>query len=161
MGGKIEIRKGEAKNAQDFVNLVKELAEFEKLKGPDKDAQHRLIEDGFGKNKKFNILLAFEGKKAVGYAVYFFTYSTFLARSTVYLEDIFVLEETRVKGIGKKLFLACAMEAVKNECNRMEFSVLDWNVNAIKFYEKLGAKRLREWLYYRLDYQDLKKLLEQ
>ena len=88
--------------------------------------------------------------KLVGYALYFYTYSSFLARKTLYLEDIFVLESHRGKGIGRDLFVRCVNEAKKNDCGRMEWAVLTWNKNAIEFYEKLGAKRMDEWYTYRL-----------
>ena len=104
------------------------------------------------------LFLAYSGKAPVGYALYFYTYSSFLARPTFYLEDIFVLKEYRHKGVGKQLFLKCVDEAYSNKCGRFEFSVLTWNKNAIRFYESLGARRLDQWYYYRIDGATIKKL---
>lgn len=147
------VRKGREKDFPGFAGLLLSLANFEHLEPPTKKALKRIKSDIFGKSKKLNLLLAFsnEAKKSVGYALYFFTYSSFLARQTLYLEDLFVEEEFRHKGIGKELFLACLKEAKKAKCGRMEWSVLTWNRNAIDFYEKIGARRLNEWYYYRLD----------
>ena len=90
------------------------------------------------------------GKFTVGYAIVFETYSSFLALPTLYLEDIFVLSEYRRHGIGLKLFRYCCAEARRRGCGRMEWVVLDWNKSAIRFYNRLGAKRMKEWQLYRL-----------
>lgn len=95
--------------------------------------------------------MAVEGKKLVGYALYFYSYSSFLARPTLYIEDIFVLEKFRHSGIGLALLKKCAELAARRGCGRMEWSVLTWNKGAIDFYEKLGARRLEEWQTFRLD----------
>jgi GNAT superfamily N-acetyltransferase len=87
----------------------------------------------------------------VGYAIYFFTYSTFRARPTLYLEDVFVLPERRGQGAGVALFRACAREAVAQNCARMEWQVLSWNEPSIVFYQRLGARHLDAWLPFRLD----------
>ena len=147
------VRKGRKKDFPGFAGLLVSLATFEHLEPPTKGALTRIKSDIFGKKKKLNLLLAFsnDSKKPVGYALYFFTYSSFLARQTLYLEDLFVKEEFRHMGIGKELFLSCLKEAKKGKCGRMEWSVLTWNKNAIDFYEKIGARRLDEWHYYRLD----------
>jgi len=88
---------------------------------------------------------------AVGYAIYFFTYSSFLARPTLYLEDVFVLQEHRGKGAGKAFFAALRRAAKKARCGRMEWTVLNWNLPAIKFYDAQGARPLKEWTTYRLE----------
>jgi GNAT superfamily N-acetyltransferase len=86
----------------------------------------------------------------VGYATYYFTYSTFLARPTLYLEDIFVMPSYRGRGAGRALFRACAAEAVRRGCGRMEWQVLDWNAPAIEFYQRSGARLLDDWRVCRL-----------
>lgn len=91
-----------------------------------------------------------DSRRLVGYALYYYSYSSFLARPTLYLEDIFVMESHRKRGIGRGLFLRCVGEARRTGCSRMEWAVLTWNQKAIEFYEKLGAKRLNDWYYYRL-----------
>ena len=147
---KISIRKARKTDSRSFIDLVVSLARFERLPPPTVSGKQRLLQDTFEK-KRLKLFLAFADKKPVGYALYFFTYSSFLARPTLYLEDLFVLDEFRGRGVGRKLFEMCAKEAGREECGRMEWSVLTWNKKAIGFYEKIGAKRLREWYYYRLD----------
>lgn len=146
---KIKIRKAKKSDKKDILRLVNELAEFEKLSPPDKMAQSRLIRDAFSSNPPYRILLAdYEGQTA-GYSFYFFTYSSFLARKSLYLEDIYISEKYRNLGIGKLFFEKLIRIAEKNKCGRMEWVVLDWNVNAIKFYEKLDAFELKEWKTFR------------
>ena len=147
---KIKIRKAKKSDSKDILRLITELAEFEKLNPPDKSANKRLKKDAFSNNPSFKILLADNGKESIGYAFYFFTYSSFMARKTLYLEDIFVSDRYRNKGIGKMLFEKLISIAKESDCARMEWVVLDWNINAIKFYDKLGAKELKEWKTYRL-----------
>lgn len=146
----IVIRLAKKSEGKHLLALINALADFEKLKRPTPAAQKRLLRDAFGRKKRFDAYLAFVGKKAVGYAIIFETYSSFLAKPTLYLEDIFVLPEFRGKKIGLKLFKHCLAEARRRKCGRMEWMVLDWNVNAIRFYEKLKAKQMKEWLLYRI-----------
>lgn len=144
------IRRAFKKDAKEILRLVNELANFENLKRPDTAARKRLIEDSFGKNPKLRILVAESDSRISGYAIYFFTYSSFLAKRTLYLEDIFITESLRNNGIGKLFMDELIKIARKNKCGRMEWVVLDWNINAIKFYERLGAKELKEWKTYRM-----------
>jgi len=137
--------------------LLLALAEFEHLEPPSADGQRRIIVDIFEK-KRLKLFMASERGKLVGYALYFYTYSSFLARPTLYLEDLFVLEEHRRKGLGFALFLRCIDEAVKQDCGRMEWAVLGWNKKAIGFYKKLGARRLDEWHFYRLTRNELSQV---
>jgi GNAT superfamily N-acetyltransferase len=148
---KIKIRKASKKDSKDIIRLIIELAHFEKLAPPDRQARLRLLKHAFGGKPLFNILIAEYNHVAIGYAFYFYTYSSFLARKTLYLEDIFISENFRKKGAGKLLINELANIAKKQKCGRMEWCVLDWNTNAINFYNKLGAKPLDEWKYYRLD----------
>ncbi len=133
------------------------LAKFEHLRPPSAAGKKRIVEDVFEK-KKVNLFVALEGGKHVGYALYFYTYSSFLARPTLYLEDLFVLKEYRKKGVGFALFRRCVDEALRQGCGRMEWSVLTWNKKAIDFYERLGARRLEEWVVYRATREDLKRI---
>ena len=103
-------------------------------------------------------MIAEAGGEPAGFALYFFTYSTFLARRGLYLEDLFVRPELRGRGIGKALVLHLARLAHERGCGRMEWSVLDWNKGAIAFYESLGARRLREWQICRLTRSELARL---
>jgi GNAT superfamily N-acetyltransferase len=153
------IRQVRRRDQQSLLNLVDALAHFEKLKPPDPAGRKRLLRDLFVK-KRINALLAFEGKRAVGYALYFFTYSSFLAMPTLYLEDIFILEEYRGRGLGKYLFIECVRRAKEEDCGTMEWAVLKWNSNAIRFYENtMGARKQDEWDYYRLDREQFTHLL--
>jgi GNAT superfamily N-acetyltransferase len=148
---KIKIRKAVRKDSKSIIKLILELADFEKLLPPDKSARKRLLKDAFSKKQLFKILLAEIDSQAIGYAFYFFTYSSFKARRTLYLEDIFIAENFRNRGIGKLFFTELIKIAKKNKCRGMEWIVLDWNSNAIKFYDKLGAKELKEWKTYRIN----------
>jgi GNAT superfamily N-acetyltransferase len=153
------IRRATRKDTSQFLKLLVALADYEHLDPPDLSARKRITEDIFSKRwLKIFIAVDQKSKKLVGYALYFFTYSSFLAKRTLYLEDIFVQEEHRKMGIGWSLFQKCANEAVSLDCGRMEWSVLTWNKNAIKFYERLGAKRLSQWDYYRLTSNQLRIL---
>lgn len=134
-----------------LLELIDGLADYEKLARPDAGARERMAADAMRKPPRFHALLADVDGESVGYAIYFFTYSTFLARPTLYLEDIFVLPEQRGHGAGIALFRACAREAVSNECGRMEWQVLSWNTPSIAFYERLGARHNADWLPFRLD----------
>jgi GNAT superfamily N-acetyltransferase len=147
---KFNIRKARKSDSDEIIRLIRELAYFEKLVPPDDNDSKRLLKDAFSKNPRFKILVAEYNKKLVGYAFYFFTYSTFLARPTLYLEDIYISEKYRSKGLGKDLFLELKRIAQKEKCGRMEWIVLDWNRTAISFYEKLGAKVLEDWKFSRL-----------
>jgi len=133
-----------------FLSLIDALADFEKLKRPTPAARRRLLRDAFGPAKRFEAFLAFVGGQPAGYAIIFETYSSFLAKPTLYLEDIFILPEYRSIGAGRKLFKRCLSEATRRGCGRMEWMVLDWNRNAIRFYRKLGARYMKEWHLYRI-----------
>jgi GNAT superfamily N-acetyltransferase len=152
MTGKPEvlIRRAEPEDGDAFIRLVIGLADYESLPPPDEAAQRRLLEDAFGNPTRFGLLLAEVAGQIAGYAVIFETYSTFLARPKLYLEDLFVNPEFRGLGIGEKLFRDSAREAVERGCARMEWTVLDWNEPAIRFYERLGAEHEKAWHIYGL-----------
>ncbi len=158
MSPKFTIRKGTKPDSRSFLKLITAFAKFEDKEPPDKKARTRIIEDIFEK-KLAHLLVAASGGKLIGYALYFYTYSSFTARPTLYLEDLYVLEDTRRKGLGKALFTKCVEEAITHGCNKMEWAVLPWNRNAIDFYEKLGAKKL-DLLAYKLDLSALKSRLD-
>lgn len=151
------IRRGRRADSADFLKLLLALARFEHLDPPSADGQRRIISDIFEK-KILNLFVATDRGELVGYALYFYSYSSFLAKPTLYLEDLFVIEEHRKKGLGLALFLRCVDEAINHECGRMEWAVLSWNEKAIAFYEKLGASRLDEWRFFRLTQDGLKRV---
>lgn len=147
---KIVIRRGRRSDSEQFIGLVLALAEFEKLEPPSPAGRKRLVEDVFSR-KRISLFVAAEGKRLVGYALYFYSYSSFVAKPSLYLEDLFVLRRHRSHGVGLALFKRCLEEATSRRCGRMEWAVLTWNEKAIGFYERLGAKRMSDWYVYRLD----------
>jgi GNAT superfamily N-acetyltransferase len=155
----VVIRPISPNDGKAFLSLMAALADYEKLPRPSPAARRRLLRDCTGPKRKFETLLAFSGGRPVGYAVFFETYSTFLAKPTLYLEDLFVLPESRGLGIGLRLFRACLAEAKRRGCGRMEWTVLDWNTGAARFYEKLGASRMPEWELFRLLRKDFDRAL--
>jgi len=159
--GSIVVRPASRDDAELFLRLVDALADYEKLDRPTTEARGRLVRDGFGERPIFHPYLVELEAKAVGYAITFFTYSSFLALPTLYLEDLFILPEARGKGAGKALFRHLVAEAVERGCGRMEWVVLDWNQLAIDFYERLGARRLNEWYTYRLTREQMEGMLSE
>jgi len=156
----ISIRRAAREDGPALLKLIIALAQFEKLTPPDADAQRRLLEDGFGERPRFETWLAFGPgvKDPVGYALIFETYSSFLARPTLYLEDIFVLPEHRGGGIGSALLRHCIRLAHERDCGRIEWTCLDWNTKAQAFYDRLGARKLSEWYLYRLTRESIERL---
>lgn len=158
MSGEITVRRAEESDAGLVQEFIRQLAAYERLEGEVTATEEGLRETLFGKERYAEVLLAFVAGEAAGFAVYFFTYSTFMAKPGLYLEDLFVAPEWRGKGIGRKLFGELVQVAEQRGCGRMEWSVLDWNEPAVKFYEKLGAIAQKEWVRYRLEEQEIKRL---
>jgi GNAT superfamily N-acetyltransferase len=125
--------------------LVRGLAEYERLSHLVSGREDDLRQELFGAHPVIESVLAWDGEQAVGFALYFHNYSTFLARRGLYLEDLFVVPEARGRGIGKALIAHCARVAVTRGCGRFEWTVLDWNESAIRFYRSLGAELLPDW----------------
>jgi GNAT superfamily N-acetyltransferase len=138
--------------------LVRELAEYEKLAHLHTGSEQDLLRDLFGARPAIEGLVALEGANAVGYALYFHNYSTFLARKGLYLEDIYVQPTHRCAGIGKALLARLAQIALERGCGRFEWSVLDWNAPSIAFYESLGARVLPDWRIVRMEGDALARL---
>lgn len=147
------IRKVDAETIDDFLGLIDKLAEYEKLALPNKEAKERLRLDCLSDKPKYRAFVGSIGGRCVSYVIYLFTYSSFLALPTLYIEDIFVIKEFRRQGIGGKMLDHCKQIAKREGCGRIEFTVLTWNKPAQAFYEKNGAKRL-EWFFYRLTRED-------
>ena len=154
----IRLRRARRSEGAAFLKLVIELAKFEKLKPPDAAGRKRLLKDGFGPHARFEPWLAFWAgePEPVGYMILVDLYSSFEARPTLYLEDLFVRPEFRGRGIGKVMMQRCIELAWKRGCGRMEWTCLDWNVKAQEFYHKLGARKLSEWHLYRLNREQMK-----
>ncbi|MBK6760340.1 MAG: GNAT family N-acetyltransferase [Ignavibacteria bacterium] len=135
----------------DFIRLINALAEYEKLDPPAEDALDRLYGDAFGSSPRFIAFLALtEHNEAIGYAICFETYSSFLALPSMYLEDLFVLEEYRRSGAGGSLFDRVVELGRERGCGRVDWQVLDWNMLARDFYARRGATSMSEWLLYRI-----------
>jgi GNAT superfamily N-acetyltransferase len=145
----VVIKKVTAETFDDFLGLIDKLAKYEKLTPPDEEAKNRLRRDCLTDNPKYQAYLGKIGDKTISYIIYFFTYSSFLALPTLFLEDIFVLEEYRRQGVGKKMFDFLKETAKREGCGRIEFTVLKWNKSAQEFYEKRKSQQL-EWFLYRL-----------
>ncbi len=155
----VTLRRAERADAPALIQLVVALADYEKLPPPDADAQARLIEHGFGDAPLYEAWLAECDGTPVGYAFLIQTYSTFLARPTLYLEDLFLLPEYRRRGIGGALLRHCVALAHERGGGRMEWTCLDWNTTAQAVYEKMGARRLSDWYLYRLTRDAMETLL--
>lgn len=156
----VSIRPATVADAQLILDLIMELAVYEKA--PEQvvatlDDVERTL---FSSTAKAHALVCELDGKPVGYAVYFYNYSTWLGRNGIYLEDVYVTPVARGHGCGKALLKHIAQIAVRDNCGRFEWSVLDWNTPAIEFYEALGAKPQSEWIIYRLTGDKLRKLAE-
>ncbi len=156
--GALTVRRGTVRDVALIVRMIKSLAEYEHLAREVRITAARVRQHGFGRRRYFATLICHRGRRAVGFALYFFTYSTFLARPTLYLEDLFVLPEERGRGAGKALLEALGRIAARGGCGRMEWTVLDWNQSAIRFYEGLGAELRRDWILTRLTGAPLERL---
>jgi len=132
-----------------ILSFIKDLAVYEKMLD-EVVVTETLLHDQLFVKKLSCCLLAFEDEMPVGFALYFFNFSTFLGKNGLYLEDLFVRPEFRGKGYGKKLLLHLFDIAKKQHCGRMEWAVLDWNTPAIDFYNRMGAKAMDEWTVFRM-----------
>lgn len=130
----------------DIVRLMRELAQFEKLPGPDGHAEARLAND---LGRRFDAWVAQVGNDIVAYALAYETYSTFAAKPVLWLEDLYVTPRVRRSGIARDLMTEVGREASRRDCARVTWAVLDWNAEAIRFYEKLGATR-KPWVWYEM-----------
>jgi GNAT superfamily N-acetyltransferase len=143
-----------------ILELIRALATYERAPNEVTATEEGLVDVLFGKKPAAEVLLAFEGNRAVGFAVYFYNFSTWLGRPGLYLEDLFVSPEDRGKGYGRALLVRLAQIARDRGCGRMEWAVLDWNEPAIKFYGKLGANPMHEWTVFRLTGDEIAKLAD-
>jgi GNAT superfamily N-acetyltransferase len=139
------IRNAELRDVGAIVQLIKDLAEFEKLSHLVQVTPEKLRPQLFGERPAAESLVAERAGEVVAFALFFTNFSTFLAQPGLYLEDLYVKPEHRGHGIGRALLVKLADLAVERECGRFEWSVLDWNENAIRFYESMGATVMPEW----------------
>ncbi|PYL25993.1 MAG: N-acetyltransferase [Verrucomicrobia bacterium] len=145
-----EIRAAGVEDVPVILELIRELATYERAPNEVVATEKQLVEVLFGERPTAEVLLAFERKSPVGFAVFFHNFSTWLGRPGLYLEDLFIKPEKRGKGYGRAVLVDLAKIALDRGCGRMEWAVLNWNEPAIKFYRALGAKPLDEWTVFRL-----------
>lgn len=151
------IRKASKADAHAIVDLIRQLADYEKL-SHEAIMTTELIEENVFEKEYAHVLLMEEEETIVGFALYFFNFSTFLGKPGLYLEDLFIEPLHRGKGYGKQLLIKLAQIAVEKKCGRMEWIVLDWNTPSIDFYKSLGAFPLDEWTVFRLTEDKMKAL---
>jgi GNAT superfamily N-acetyltransferase len=144
-----------------IAELIRGLARFEKLEQEVVMTEELLAAGLFGDRPYAEVVIAEDDGRPVGFALFFHNFSTFLGRPGIYLEDLFVLPEQRGQGIGRMLVAHLARLAVERRCGRLEWAVLDWNRDAIQFYERLGARPNSDWTVYRLTGEALTGLARQ
>lgn len=153
----LNIRFANESDLGTIVKFIKELAAYEELGDQVKATEDSLRESVFVRRKAEILIAEYEGSP-IGYALFFFNFSTFVGRHGLYIEDIYITPDMRKKGYGKKLFAYLADYAAKQGCGRMEWACLDWNAPSIAFYKSLGAKAMEEWTVYRLNEGQLDNL---
>src|SRR5438552_7534662 len=160
MPSDFNIRPARVEDVPIILELIRDLATYERAPDEVVATKEQLVDVLFGERPVAEVLLAFEAETAVGFAVYFYNFSTWLGRPGLYLEDLFVNPEKRGKGYGRALLVELAKIARDRGCGRMEWAVLDWNEPAIKFYQALGAKPMNEWTVFRLTRDEIAKLAD-
>ncbi len=154
----VEIRFAVRTDVGAIAELIRALSRYEKLEHEVTMTEDRLTDALFGKRPYAETLIAEEDGHAVGFALFFHTFSTFLAQPGIYLEDLFVVPENRGGGVGRAMLERLARIAVERDCGRLEWAVLNWNRDAIRFYERLGARPNDQWTVYRLTGEPLRAL---
>lgn len=154
---KVSIRNVNEKDTPLILDFIKQLSVYEKLPN-EVSATVDILEKSIFIEKSAKVIFILEDNKEVGFALYFYNFSTFTGKKGLYLEDLFVLEDYRGKGYGKKLLAYLANIAVKEDCSRFEWIVLDWNTPSINFYKSFGAMPLNDWTVFRLQKENLNNL---
>ncbi len=147
----VTIRRATKNDSTIILQFIKELAAYEKAPNAVKASIEDIEKSIFGDNSTVSALICSSDEKPIGFAVYFFNYSTWLGKNGLYLEDLYITPQYRGKGAGENLLRHLAKIAFEKDCGRFEWSVLDWNMPAIEFYKSLGARPQNEWIPYRLD----------
>lgn len=154
----VEVRKATRSDVPTLLALVRALADYEKEPDAVVATEDDFLRDGFGQHPRFHVHVATIDGEVVGFALWFFTWSTWRGQRCLHLEDLFVLPQHRGEGAGLALMRSLAREAVTHGCARFVWQVMDWNAPAIAFYERLGAKVMKEWIAVRLDGEALRRL---
>ena len=154
-----KIRETRKEDVGLILSLIKEIANYENMV-EDVIATEESLTKSIFIDKKAEVIIGELNGEPIGYALYFFNYSTFIGRAGLYLEDIYIKPEFRAGGIGKEIFKLLGKIAKENGCKRMEWTCLNWNKSSIKFYESLGAIPMDEWTVHRLQENEINKLAE-
>jgi GNAT superfamily N-acetyltransferase len=154
---KFKIRFAEEKDTKLILDFIKELADYEKLLN-EVVATEEILFDSLFVRKKAEVIIGEYAGEAVGFALFFYNFSTFLGKEGIYLEDLYIKPEMRGKGLGKIMLSFLGRLAVERNCGRLEWWCIDWNKPSIKFYKEMGAKPMDEWTVYRVDDAALKNL---
>jgi GNAT superfamily N-acetyltransferase len=144
----------------ELLTLVRELARFERLEHEVQATVESLHDSFFGPQPAAGALIARQGEELAGYAIYFFTFSSFAGRPGLWLDDVYVRPAFRRQGLGRALLARLAGLAAQRHCGRFEWSALRWNQNALQFYANLGARQLDEWVTFRMNEQAIKRLAQ-
>jgi GNAT superfamily N-acetyltransferase len=161
MNASLEIKPATVGDVPLILSLIRELAEYERAPEAVVATEEGLGEVLFGPKRSAEVLLALANGEPVGFAVYFYNFSTWLGRPGLYLEDLFVRPALRGRGYGRALLVELARIAEDRGCGRMEWAVLDWNDPAIQFYRKLGAEPMADWTVFRLTQDGIAKLAKE
>jgi GNAT superfamily N-acetyltransferase len=156
----IRIESAQERDVPLILELIRGLAEYERMSDQVVATEAGLREALFGAQPSAEVIVAYADDRPAGFALFFHNFSTFLGRRGLYLEDLFVKPEFRRLGIGRRLLTELARIAVERGCGRFEWSVLDWNAPAIEFYKRLGARPLDEWTIFRMTGDALTRLAE-
>jgi GNAT superfamily N-acetyltransferase len=154
----VAVRPAEPGDEREILRMIRALAMFEREPDAVVATEAMLAENLFGEGAHVHAHIAERGGRAVGLALWFLNYSTWTGRPGLYLEDLFVDGAERRSGVARKLMVALAEEALARGCARMDWAVLDWNVDAMAFYEKLGARRAAGWQPWRLETEGIERL---
>lgn len=158
MGKNMEIRKACPKDVPQILEFIKGIARYEKMEN-EVIATEKMLHEWLFQKEVAEVVFAEEDGKAVGFALYFHNFSTFVGKAGIYLEDLYVFPEHRGKGYGKALFLHLTKTALERGCGRMEWVCLNWNQPSIDFYRSMGAISLDDWKTYRLTENTIKELI--
>jgi GNAT superfamily N-acetyltransferase len=157
----LSIRPATPADTRLILDFIRDLAEYERSPESAIATEADLLRDGFGPNPIFRCVIADWDGQPAGFALFFYNYSTWQGRPGLYLEDLFVRPHFRKNGIGKALLIYLAQVAVRENCGRFQWQVLDWNTPAIEFYESLGARTMKEWLTMRVEGNAIQRLASQ
>lgn len=156
----LHIRPAQPSDAEQILAFISALAEYEKARHEVLASPEDISRTLFSEGAKAHAVMCLRDDQPIGFAVYFYSYSTWLGRNGIYLEDLYVSPEQRGSGAGTQLLKYLAREACANQCGRLEWSVQDWNEPAIQFYQAIGAQPHAEWVRYRLDGETLQTFAE-